>query len=208
MTDALVIFDRENRDGIVAVGSYLSDAIRRLGIKLPGECSPALDQHQCAVTIVSGSGSLNAVTEFESEHFAAAGRSENSRLACYAKIINPGEIIVMTEEDKTPEPETTEKESKLVEEFEALPLEKKIADLMRMEAVALGETISFVFNSPFMVFEKAIDVLAEFGMKLDREVKDADHPAESKKDGDEVGNESKAEPKKPRARRPRKTAGE
>ncbi|MEP6945786.1 MAG: hypothetical protein ABJA02_07710 [Acidobacteriota bacterium] len=78
----------------------------------------------------------------------------------------------MTEEKKV-DAKAEEEKSKIVDEFQALPLEKKLAELFRMEAVALGETLSFVVNSPYLVIEKIGDVLAEFGMKMDRESKKA-----------------------------------
>jgi hypothetical protein len=59
-----------------------------------------------------------------------------------------------------------------------LPLEKKVANLMELEVITLSETLSFVINSPFKIFEKAMDVMAEFGLKLDQEAKKAKRPAE------------------------------
>lgn len=212
MADALVTFKREDRDGVVAVGSYLIDVIKRFGIPLSGVCDRTSGEHHCTVTIVSGAAHLSSATDDEKEHFAAAGRTGNVRLACETKITRSGEIVVMTEE-KTAEPKTAETKSKLVDEFEALPLEKKIADLLRMEAVALGETFSFVVNSPLLVFEKVGDVLAEFGMKLDREAKEGPPPTDGEKSPDAEAEPKaarqtarpRAEKRKPAPRRPRKS---
>jgi len=85
-----------------------------------------------------------------------------------------------------------------------LPLEKKISSLLQLEAIALGETVSFVINSPFKVFEKAMDVMAEFGFKLEKEAKEATRPKEhTKTEGDETDGEGKphkaSHAKKPKA---------
>jgi ferredoxin len=205
MADVIIKFEREDREGAVAVGSYLIDVIRRFGITIPGSCDRAEDIHHCAVTIKAGSSLLSARTKVEKEHFGVLGRKGNIRLACDAKITGAGEIVIMTEESKE-EPKAEEPVSKLVEEFEALPLEKKIADLVRMEAVALGETVSFVVNSPMLVLEKIGDVLAEFGMKLEKEAKEAQRPAGDAADAPSE-EEQVAEPKKkPSSRRPQKPA--
>jgi ferredoxin len=148
--------------------------MKRFGIRLDPPCDPAAGEHCCIVRIESGAEYLSSASKVELEHLAKLKRKSEFRAACYVEIVESGEITVMTEEKKTEskkEAGEAKKASKLVDEFEALPLEQKIADLVRMEVVALGETISFVVNSPYLVLDKVVDVLAEFGMKLDREPK-------------------------------------
>jgi hypothetical protein len=67
---------------------------------------------------------------------------------------------------------------------------EKIADLVRLEAIALGETFSFILNSPSKIVDKVMDVMAEFGLKLDEEAKNAKTPDEHK-----TKEETKAEDK-------------
>ena len=45
---------------------------------------------------------------------------------------------------------------------------------MKLEAIALGETISYVINSPFTIGDKVMDVMAEFGFKKEQKAKEAD----------------------------------
>jgi len=179
MSDVYIHFVRENLQGTVAVGSYLSDVLKRFGVRCTGECDRVADIHECEVSISAGEDLLSPLTSAETEHFGAPGRRANRRLACEAKIVKPGEIVIMTEEkQETPKAEEPKKD-KFQEEFEALPLEKKIASLLRMEAVTLGETVAYVVNSPMKVVEKVGDVIAEFGMKLEREAKKASRPKET-----------------------------
>jgi ferredoxin len=178
MSDVYVKFSREGLSGTVAVGSYLFDVMKRLGVRMENNCNRVNDLHDCEITVENGFDLLSDRTSVEVEHFKESGRTNHRRLACEARIIKPGEIEIMT--DKKEEPTKTEEttKDKFQEEFEALPLEKKIASLLRMEAVTLGETVAFVVNSPMKVVEKVGDVIAEFGMKLEREAKKASRPKE------------------------------
>jgi ferredoxin len=166
MTDAEIRFEREGLGGLVAVGSYLGDTLKRFGIRFERECDFALGEHYCEVLISSGVDDLSALTQAETEHFAAKGRRTNERLAHEAQIIKPGEIVIMTHEKKEDPKISETAKDPLKTEFDALPLDKKIAALMRMEAVTLSETIAYVVNSPMKVVEKVGDVMAEFGLKL------------------------------------------
>lgn len=176
MADAYIRFEREGLEGVVAVGTRLLDAMKRFGIRSAQTCELQSAKHCCTVSIIQGNGLFDAPSDIEKEHLRADGRIGNRRLACFATIAAPGEITIMTDETKKGTTKGKE-QPKLVQEFETLPLEQKIANLVKMEAVTLGETLSFVINSPFSVFEKVGDVMAEFGMKLEREAKKATRPS-------------------------------
>ena len=180
MSDVFIRFEREGLDGVVAVGSYLSDVFRRFGVRSDDECKRADGVHACEVTITEGADHLSDLTDAETEHFAVNGRRSNRRLACEAKIIEPGEVTIMTDEKKDAPKTEAPKKDKFQEEFDALPLDKKITQLMRMEVVTLGETFSYVVNQPLRVIEKVGDVIADFGMKLEAEAKKAARPKEHK----------------------------
>lgn len=79
----------------------------------------------------------------------------------------------MTEKQNDTSKRTDSPKSKFEKEFEALPLEQKIAQLMRLEAVTLSETFTYVVNSPMKVVEKVGDVITEFGAKIEREARNA-----------------------------------
>ena len=182
MGDAFVTIESNGRnaEGIVAVGSYLGDVIRRFGIADHDHCTTG---HDCIVTIKSGAEFLSAPTAVETEHFSESGRKSGERLACHAKIERPGDIVVMTQEKKKEKEEKTAESTKdqFRKEFTELPLEQKIAELMKLEAIAFGDTVSFIANSPFKVFEKIGDVMADFGMKLEKNAHDAQRPEEHTK---------------------------
>ena len=183
MSDVEIKFERENRDGIVAVGTYLIDAMKRFGIRPEGPCIIPEKTHYCAVQITNGSDLLSSPTADETEYFKAHGQKEHERLACEVIIEKSGEVTVMTEETKTDEQEEKNQSEDYRKTFEEMPLEKKIANLVRFEAITLGETFSFIANSPYMIFEKIGDVMAEFGFKLEKDAKAASRPKEHAESG-------------------------
>lgn len=69
----------------------------------------------------------------------------------------------MTEKAKTP----------IQSEFEALPLDQKISQLMKMEVVTLTESFNYVVKSATKVFEQAGDAIQDLGVKVEAEVKKA-----------------------------------
>jgi ferredoxin len=198
MDEVEIKFERENLNGVIATGSYLYDAAKRFGIDV--ECERRGESDSCAVQILLGQELLSDPTKAEIEQLPAERRKNGERLACQAKIEKPGEVTVMTKEKKVDEKAATdEKKDEFRKEFEALPLEKKIASLLRFEAIAFGETISFVFNSPFKIFEKAVDVMAEFGIKLENDAKEAKRPEEHHQDEAASGNGTKTKEQKKRS---------
>ncbi|MBP6003116.1 MAG: hypothetical protein KA746_06740 [Pyrinomonadaceae bacterium] len=178
MESALIRFENENVEGYVSVGTTLVDAMRQFGIYFSQPCEPGEQIHHCSVKVSLGGGNLSPETEAEVEHINTAGRKEGERLACEAEIIRAGDITIMTEAKKAKTESKTEKDP-FVESFEAMPLEEKISKLLRLEAVALGETIEYVVNSPYKIIEKIGDVLAEYGMKIETEAKKASSKAKT-----------------------------
>jgi hypothetical protein len=146
-------------------------------VRFEKDCNHSTGEHYCQLQVTSGIDSLSPLTEAETEHFAAKGRRSNERLAHEAQIIKAGEIVIMTNEKAEEAKKADQPKDPLKAEFDALPLEKKIAALMRMEAVTLSETFAYVVNSPMKVVEKVGDVMAEFGMRLEQEAKKATRPS-------------------------------
>lgn len=195
MPDVILRFERENRDGVVAVGSYLIDAARRFGIVFEAECNQVDGIHHCSAVIANGAASLSPLTIAETEHFSSHGRRENERLTCQTKIERPGEIIIMTNEKDAQEKENApadDSNEQYKKKFSDLPLEKKLSTLVQLEAIALGETFSFIVNSPYAVFDKVMDVMAEFGFKKEDQKKKAARPGEHQSDAS--GQKSKSRP--------------
>lgn len=180
MSEAVLEFKREGREGIIPVGTYLLDAAKRFGVLFEEKCSPAENQHFCKVAVLEGENALTPPTSLESEFFAVNPGDASERLACQTRISKPEDIVIMTEKKKDESAEETSKVSaeEYAKEFKELPLEKKIAELVQLEAITLSDTFTFIFNSPYLIFGKVMDIMAEFGMKKEEAGKKATRPPE------------------------------
>lgn len=186
MAEAEIKFERENRDGVVAVGTYLFDAARRLGVEVEAECGRIGECDSCEMRITHGIDFLSEPTAAEIRQLSAARRKNRERLSCQVKFEKPGEVVAMTNKKKKEDlPKDEERAEEYRKQFEEMPLEKKIASLVQLEAIALGETFSFVLNSPTAIFGKMMDVLAQFGLKMDAEAKNAARPSEHKNNSED-----------------------
>lgn len=194
MAEVELKFENENRSGVVAVGSYLIDAAHRLGVEV--ECERRGESDLCAMKVTKGRELLSAPTLAETEQLSEQRRKDGERLSCQAKLEKAGEIVIMiTQKNEENKPETEEEKTKeFRKEFEELPLEKKIANLLELEFMTLSETFNFVLNSPFKIVDKAMEVMAEFGLKLEEKDKEAKRPKEHK--AAENGKETETPPKK------------
>ncbi len=201
--EAELKFEKENRNGIAVVGSYLIDAAKRLGVEIHDDCGRLGLCDSCAVTVKSGAEFLSEPTKAELEQLSEDRRKQGERLSCQAKIAKEGEIVIMTHEKKDERPAEERINEEYRKEFEELPLEKKISRLMELEAVTLSETFNFILNSPYTIGGKVVDILSDFGFKFEKEAKAAKTPEEHKE-------EKNAEPeaKKTHTKRTKKRAAE
>jgi ferredoxin len=183
--EAELKFEREKRDGIAVVGSYLIDAAGRLGVEIDRECGRAGTCDTCAVTVLSGAELLSEPTAAERERLSDERLAAGERLSCQTKIAKSGEIVIMTQEKRAAEaaPESDRASDRAEEykrEFAELPLDQKIARLVELEAMAFSDTLSFVVNSPYAIGGKIVDILAGLGLRFDREAREKQTPDEHK----------------------------
>lgn len=172
-------FEPSGRNGVVAVGSYLLDAAKRLGIKLEDEFGEDGLTDACFVKIIKGGDLLSKPTKVELEHLSQQGRTKDERLPSQAKIEKPGELVVMVAEKKKPEESKFEEFRK---EFDQLPLDEKVKNLLELETAALSETLSYIMNLPYTIGAKIRDGMAEFGFKMEEDAKKARRPEEHKEE--------------------------
>ena len=191
MAEAELKFENEKVSGIAVVGSYLFDAAQRLGIEVSAECERRGECETCAMNVTQGREFLSAPTTAEIKQLGDTRLEAGERLSCQAKIEEAGEISIMiTQKNEENKPETEEEKTKQYrKEFEEMPLEKKIASLVELEAIALSDTFSFILNSPYQIVGKIMDVMAEFGLKLEDRDKEAKRPKEHQNGDQEADGE-------------------
>lgn len=184
MKEAEITFEREEVSGIVPLGSYLSDAARRFGVRFLEACDLAGDEHHCEVELTKGGDLLSARTAAELKYFEGRESADRFRLACQAKIEKEGGITVVTKETEAAKedarPETDEEYRK---RFAELPLDKKISELVQLEAMALSDTLMYLANSPYTIGDKIMGVMAGFGFKKESREREAARPEEHRTNG-------------------------
>jgi ferredoxin len=170
--------DGEERGGIVAEGTYLLDAARRLGVRLPVECGGRGQCDTCAVVIEEGATLVSALTDPERTRLSPERLAAGERLACQTRIERGGDLVLRpvpgTERAET----SDELKGDLRREFRELPLRKKLSTLAELEAVTAYQALDRIASLPYAVFEKGLDLLAGRGRKLHRREREARRPAE------------------------------
>jgi ferredoxin len=158
--------DGEGRNGVVAEGTFLWDAAKRLGLRLPAECGGRGECDTCAVIVEEGATLLSGLTDAERTRLSPERLASGERLACQAKVEHGGNLVLRPVA-VTVRAETTEETAKeFREEFKRMPLRKKLATLAGLEADMAYETLVRAVDLPFDIFGKGLDLLAGRGRKL------------------------------------------
>lgn len=147
-------FEPDGPSGLVAEGSLVLDAARRLGFQIPdcGKCDAT-----CAVTIITGAPLLSALTEKERELLSAERLAVGERLACQCKVERSGELVLKLV-SRTERPRTAqEKASDLKKEFRELTFERKIATLAQLETIAMTEAMDAITGASVSFGKKLFD---------------------------------------------------
>lgn len=184
-------FEPEGQGGIVAEGSYLWDAAKRLGIRLPAKCEGRGECDTCAVVVQEGATLLSSLTDAERVHLSQDRLAAGERLACQVKVERAGDLVLravpVTEREETPE----EAVKDFRKEFREMPLERKFATLFEFEAMTAYQTLNAISNIPSKVGEKVLDIMAGRGRRLSRREREAHRPAEHRRTSNEAGQKEK-----------------
>jgi ferredoxin len=185
-------FEPDGRSGIIAEGSYLWDAAKRLGVRLPAECEGRGECDTCAVVVEEGATLLSSLTEAERQRLSPERLAAGERLACQAKVERAGELtlrpVPVTERAET----TDEAVKDFRKEFKEMPLDRKMATLAELEAVTMFQTLGTIMNLPFTIGEKVMDLMAGMGRAKTRAEREARRPVEHRQS--ETGTGGTEEP--------------
>ena len=169
-------FEPDGRSGLIAEGTYLWDAAKRLGVRLPAECSGRGECDTCAVVVEQGATLLSSLTDAERERLSPERLAAGERLACQVKVEHGGELVLrpvpVTEREVT----SDEAGKELRKEFSDLPLKRKLSTLVELEAVTLFETFNALMEVPYMIGGKVMDLMASRGRSLSESERAARRP--------------------------------
>lgn len=157
-----ITFEPSGISGLVAQGTYLIDAARRLGVVLGTGCtSGKAECPACIVVINSGADLLSQPSVAETRQLGNDPLGQTLRLACQTKIEGHGELVIGTNAPR-PHPATpAEEQSDLQRKFNDLPLGKKLATLVRFEAITMSQAFDSALEKPLALGSKAIDRIME-----------------------------------------------
>ena len=171
-------FEPEGRGGLVAEGTYLWDAAKRLGVRLPAECQGRGECDTCAVGVEQGMELLSSLTDAERERLSPERLAAGERLACQAKAERGGELVlrIVPATERAVTSDETVKD--LRKEFQNLPLGRKLATLVEFEATTMFQTLNTILEVPFMLGGKVMDLMAWRGRALNERDRAARRPVE------------------------------
>jgi ferredoxin len=155
-----ITFEPSGISGVVAQGTYIIDAARRMGVPLGAGCTTGKgDCPACVVSITTGAQLLSPPSVAEEKQLGVDQLARDLRLACQVKVENHGEVVVLA----ITRPETragqTDTGADLRKKFGALPLGKKIATLVQLEAITASEAWDSAIEKPLAYGSKAFDAI-------------------------------------------------
>jgi ferredoxin len=154
-----ITFEPSGITGVVAEGTYLIDAARRMGASLGTGCTVGKGEcPACVVSVKTGAHLLSPPSMAEEKQLGTEQLDQSLRLACQVKIENHGEVVVMVSTAK-PKRESApgETEGELRKIFGTLPLSKKIATLVQLEAITVSEAFDSALEKPLAFGTKTFD---------------------------------------------------
>jgi ferredoxin len=154
-----ITFEPSGINGLVAEGTYLIDAARRMGAPLGAGCTAGKGEcPSCVVSVKAGANLLSAPSLAEEQQLGAEQLDQSLRLACQVKLENHGEVVVMA----AARPEraaAVDDGSELTKRFGALPLGKKLATLVQLEAITMSEAFDSAIEKPLASGSKTFDAI-------------------------------------------------
>jgi ferredoxin len=154
-----ITFEPSGINGLVAEGTYLIDAARRMGAPLGEGCTSGKGEcPSCVVSVKAGANLLSAPSLAEEQQLGADQLDQSLRLACQVKIENHGEVVVMAAtraQRSTP----VDDGSELTKKFGALPLGRKLATLVQLEAITMSEAFDSAIEKPLAFGSKTFDTI-------------------------------------------------
>ena len=152
-----ITFEPSGISGVVAEGTYLIDAARRMGAPLGAGCTAGKGEcPACVVSVKTGANLLSPPSLVEEQQLRGEQPDQTLRLACQVKIENHGDVVVMTA-TRPQQTEPVDTPAELTKKFGTLPLGKKLATLMQLEAITMSEAFDSAIEKPLAFGSKTFD---------------------------------------------------
>ncbi|MFL6228937.1 MAG: 2Fe-2S iron-sulfur cluster-binding protein [Pyrinomonadaceae bacterium] len=189
-----VEFTPDGQHGVVAEGTYLWDAAKRLGVRLPAECEGRGECDTCTVFVREGATLLSSLTDAERTRLSPERLAAGERLACQAKVERAGELVLRPVPQPEPAPANAEPSKTLSKEFRDMTLQEKFATLAELEIIAVTQTFRAIGDLSNGLLEKGIDSIVGLGRARARRERQAHRPPEHVGAAGTKGEPNKATP--------------
>lgn len=151
-----ITFEPSGISGLVAEGTYVIDAARRMGAPLGAGCT--VGKGECPACVVSVKAGANILSQRSAVEEKQLGIDQSLRLACQVKIENPGDVVVMVAaRPQVPPTNVADTEAELRTKFGSLSLGKKIATLAALEVITISEAFDSAIEKPLAFGSKTFD---------------------------------------------------
>jgi len=157
--NASITFEPSGISGLVAQGTYLIDAARRMGAPVGASCTAGKGEcPNCVISIKSGADQLSMPTNMEGKVLGEGGLADSLRLACQTKIEGHGDIVLMvtTHRSQNAGP-SVDLSSEIAKKFGELSLNQKIVALLKFEAITMSEAWDTALQKPLAIGSRAFD---------------------------------------------------
>ena len=155
-----ITFEPSGINGVVAEGTYLIDAARRMGAPLGAGCTAGKGEcPSCVVSVKAGANLLSPPSVAEEKQLGAEQLQQALRLACQVKIESHGDVVVMAAARPQSRPAPSDTESDLRKKFGTLPLSKKLATLVQLEVLTMSEAFDSAIEKPLAFGSKTFDAI-------------------------------------------------
>ncbi|HKR15151.1 MAG TPA: 2Fe-2S iron-sulfur cluster-binding protein [Pyrinomonadaceae bacterium] len=155
-----ITFEPSGLSGVVAQGTYLIDAARRMGISMGTGCTIGKGEcPSCLISVKAGADLLSVPSAAEQRLLGEEQLHQSLRLACQVKLENPGEVVVMASARKPGGGPARDTKSEVRKDFGSLPLNQKIATLLQLEAITMSEAFDSAIEKPLAFGAKTMDAL-------------------------------------------------
>jgi uncharacterized 2Fe-2S/4Fe-4S cluster protein (DUF4445 family) len=170
-----ITFEPSGISGVVAQGTYLIEAARRMGASLGTGCTSGKGECPfCVVSVKTGAELLSIRSVAEEKQLGVENLDQAYRLACQVKLENQGDVVVMVSTVTPRHTAPVNEEAELRKKFGALPLSKKLATLVQLEALTMSQAFDSAIEKPLAFGSKT------FGALLDRARAKGDHAKQKK----------------------------
>jgi uncharacterized 2Fe-2S/4Fe-4S cluster protein (DUF4445 family) len=144
-----ITFAEDGGQGLVAEGTSLWEAGRRLGVELRADCNGRGECDSCAVVIAAGAEFLSLVNESEELRLGSQRLAAGERLACQARVARAGAVKV----NVAPARPAAAREA-----LRDLSLSQQVGAFIEVQATMMSEAVNTLRGKSDWLVEKFLNL--------------------------------------------------